>query len=104
MLERVLADGDAVIHPFVLGELALGSIRDRALVLQLLNTLQPALVARNVDVLNAIENWSLPSSGLGYVDVHLLCSVSLMVGCRLYTHDKRLRAAAQVLNLAMDLH
>lgn len=104
LLEHVLSNGDAVIHPFVLGELALGSIRNRALMFQLLNTLPSALVARNVEVLAAIENWSLSNSGLGYVDVHLLCSVSLMAGCRLYTHDKRLQLVAEVLHLALALN
>lgn len=93
-LTHLLDQGEVVMHPFVVGEIACGSLAQRPLVLDLLRGLPPAHVAEPDEVLNYIERARLHGKGIGYVDVHLLASTALSPGNRLWTRDKRLLAAA----------
>lgn len=90
------------MHPFVVGEIACGSLRDRLPVLELLQDLPAAAVAESQEVLEFIERRLLHSRGIGYVDVHLLASVALTEGSKLWTRDKRLRAVAVALGCAFQ--
>jgi hypothetical protein len=81
-------------HPFVLGELALGQLRQRATVLQALAELPQATIATEAEVLALIDQAGLAGSGLGYVDAHLLAATRLTQGARLWTRDRRLAAVA----------
>ncbi|MGK8196123.1 type II toxin-antitoxin system VapC family toxin [Burkholderia cepacia] len=92
--ERVL------IHPFVVGELALGSLRDRETVLDALRDLPAAAAATDDEVQRMIDVAPLYGLGIGYVDAHLLASVRLTSGSKLWTRDRRLLAAAERLQLA----
>lgn len=87
------------MHPFVLGEIACGDLRDRRSVLNLFARLPSAPVALNAEVMLLIEGQSLMGRGLAWVDVHLLASVLLGGTDRLWTRDKRLAAAADELNI-----
>ncbi len=87
------------MHPFVVGEIACGSLADRALVLELLQQLPAAMVAEPDEALGYVERHKLYGKGLGYVDVHLLASVAIGE-TKLWTRDRRLRAAAQELGCA----
>ncbi len=90
-----LLDGNAVVmHPFVTGEIACGSLADRSSVLELMSDLPPATIAEPQEVLDFIHRRSLHGKGLGYVDIHLLVSTILTDGVKLWTRDKRLRTAA----------
>ena len=95
--ERVLA------HPFVIGELALGSLRQRESILAYLQNLPQATVAGDTEVLRFVNQEALYGHGIGYVDVHLLASVRLTAGGSLWTRDKRLHAVAGRLGLAVAL-
>ena len=99
-LAALLDTASVLIHPFVIGEIACGSLADRATVLGLLQDLPRAVVAEADEVLVFIERHRLHGQGLGYVDVHLLAAVALTPGARLWTLDKRLRAAALALGCA----
>ena len=90
------------IHPFVVGEMACGNLRDRLSILELLQDLPAAAVAEVEEVLGFIGRHALHGKGIGYVDVHLLASVALTEGARLWTRDKRLRLAAQALGCAFE--
>ena len=85
-------------HPFIIGELALGSLRQRTRILQLLNSLPLAQVIEDWQVQDWIERHALYGRGIGYVDVHLLASARI-AGMRLWTMDKRLRDVARGLGL-----
>jgi predicted nucleic acid-binding protein len=101
LLER----GSVVMHPFVVSEIACGSLRDRASILELLQDLPSAIVAEGEEVLRFIERRGLHGKGIGYVDVHLLASVALTKGVTLWTCDKRLHLAATDLGCAFqDTH
>ena len=90
------------MHPFVLGEVACGSLGDRSSVLELLQDLPTATVAESEEVLGFVERHVLHGKGIGYVDAHLLASVALTEGAKLWTRDKRLHGAAQALGCAFQ--
>jgi predicted nucleic acid-binding protein len=99
-LVSLLESAKAATHPFVIGEIACGSLTDRQTVLSLLQDLPMATVADNDEVLAYVEHHKLYGKGIGYVDVHLLAAVALTEGASLWTRDKRLRAAAESLRCA----
>ncbi len=93
-LARTLDAGDVLSHPFVIGELACGNLANRRSILSLLGTLPPAQVATDDEVKAFIERRKLMGVGIGYIDVHLLASVALTRGSKLWTRDKHLAAIA----------
>jgi predicted nucleic acid-binding protein len=94
LVER-LEQFEVATHPFVIGELALGSLRQRELVLALLGGLSTATIAHHQEVLDFIASSGLWGRGIGYVDVHLLAACHLSPGMRLWTRDKRLTSIAE---------
>ena len=101
-LAAVLEGGRVLMHPFVLGELALGNLKNRGEVLALLGRLPASPTATDSEVLGLIERRALMGRGIGYVDVHLLASAALADLGRLWTRDRRLAEAATELELAFD--
>jgi predicted nucleic acid-binding protein len=99
-LTELLGRGAALTHAFVIGELALGNLRQRELVLRMLLRLPAASVATNAEVLRFIDHNALFGRGIGYVDVHLLAATRLTAGSQLWTLDKRLNEAAVQLGMA----
>ena len=99
-LAALLNGSRVLMHPFVLGELACGNLRNREMVLRLLKDLPRAAVATDEEVLFFIDRHALMGRGIGYVDAHLLAAVTLSDSARLWTRDKRLRALANELALA----
>lgn len=99
-LVDLLERNAVVMHPFVVGEIACGSLADRALTLELLQQLPMAVVAESDEVLGYIERHNLHGNGIGYVDVHLLASAAIG-GTKLWTRDRRLRAVARELGCAL---
>ncbi len=93
-LAALLEAGTVLMHPFVLGELACGNLRNRREVLDLLARLPAAPIATDAEALELIERRALMGRGLGYVDVHLLAAVLLEGTARLWTRDKGLASAA----------
>jgi predicted nucleic acid-binding protein len=101
LLARLLNSGRVLTHPFVIGELALGRLREREVVLAALSDLPRAVAATDPEVLSFIDRQALLGRGIGYVDVHLLAAVRLTAGAELWTKDNRLRHVAEELGLAM---
>ncbi len=99
-LAMLLNSARVLMHPFVVGELACGNLRDREGILHLLKALPQAPVASEAEVLSFIEQRHLMGRGIGYVDVHLLASVALAAPGSLWTRDKRLLAVAKDLGVA----
>jgi predicted nucleic acid-binding protein len=102
-LAELLEQSQVLMHPFVLGELALGSLRQREVVLSSMQDLPQVTVAIDSEVLGFIERRALFSLGIGYIDAHLLASVQLTQGASLWTRDKRLLAAAERFALATGI-
>jgi predicted nucleic acid-binding protein len=103
ILVQLLDADQVVMHPFVLGELALGNLPQRSLILGTLRLLPQAVTASHAEVLNFIEQHRLVGLGIGYVDVHLLAAARLTAGAGLWTRDKSLHDVAQRLALAAAL-
>jgi predicted nucleic acid-binding protein len=99
-LVGLLDRGEVLGHPFVIGEIALGGLRQRERILRALSRLPSAAVATHAEALHFIDRRALFARGVGYVDVHLLAAVSLTAGTRLWTHDKRLHEIADELGIA----
>lgn len=102
-MRRHLDRGEIVIHPFIVAELALGSLRDRRKTLALLDLLPQVRVARLSELRTMIEARRLYNLGIGLTDTHLIASVFLDPATQLWTRDKRLRQVAQTLGMHASL-
>jgi predicted nucleic acid-binding protein len=100
-LAQLLETEDVLCHPFVIGELACGSMRNREEVLGLLATLPQTLVADHDELVNLVQKHHLYGLGLGWIDVHLLGS-GLLSSCKLWTLDKALGETARRLGIAVS--
>lgn len=99
-LGALLLRDQALMHPHALGEIALGSIRNRDLVLARFLRLPVPNVAKEGHLLTLIETEGLAATGIGYTDAHLLASALLTPGGKLWTRDKKLLAQAERLGIA----
>ncbi len=99
-MAALLEAEEVVMHPYVLGEIALGSLRNRAAILEDLQALPAAAVAADEEVLALIERHRLFATGIGLVDAHLLASTLLTPKTKLWTRDRRLKEAAERLAIA----
>ena len=102
-LEKLLFDAEVVCHPFIIGELACGNIKNRSEILSLLQSLPMVSTIEFDEFLFFIDRNKLMGMGIGFVDIHLLASVQLS-GIPLWTADKKLRSAAIKLSLAYNLN
>lgn len=101
-LSSLLNSDLVLMHPFIIGELALGSLRQRETVLTALSDLPFVNVATDAEVLKFIDRCALFGRGIGYIDIHLLAAVRLTSGTRFWTGDKKLHDIAVQLGLAME--
>ena len=102
-LQRALRRGQVVIHPWVIAELALGSLRDRAKTLAILDLLPQAAMAQTSELRMLIEARSLYNMGIGLIDAHLIASTFLAPTTLLWTRDKRLRKVAENFRISAGL-
>ncbi|MGV1761861.1 type II toxin-antitoxin system VapC family toxin [Rhizobium sp. A22-96] len=94
-LRKIIEDDRLLCHPSVIGELALGSLRDRSSVMAFLAAQRGAVVATHDEVMTMIDRYGIFSMGIGYTDAHLLASVLIDPRASLWTRDERLRIAAE---------
>ena len=99
-LESLLQSGQVLVHPFIIGELAVGNLRRSESVLRDLHLLPRAVVATDAETLLSIEQFRLYGAGIGYVDAHLLISARISPDASLWTFDRRLHDAALRLKVA----
>ncbi len=102
-LTRRLNSGQVLMHRFVIGELALGSMQHRHVVLDALKNLPQTTAASDEEVMLFIEKHALFGTGIGYVDAHLLAAVRLTPGAALWTRDRRLLAESVRLGLCVNM-
>lgn len=100
-LVRELTEDEVACHPAVIEELALGSMRSRADVLRLLSELRSLPVLDHHELRTFVEAARLWGRGLSAIDAHLLGACRLVDGARLWTRDKRLKAAAAEVGVAV---
>ena len=102
-MRKQLNQGQIVIHPFIVAELALGSMRERSKTLALLDLLPQVRMAQLGEVRLTIEARRLYSLGIGLTDAHLIASVLINPSTLLWTRDKRLRKAAEGMGIHAGL-
>ena len=97
-LVNLLNDGEVACHPFIIGELACGNLKNRTILLSLLQALPIAATAEHKEVLTFIESQRLMGKGLGYIDVHLLAS-AILSRLPIWTFDKNLAQVSDMLHI-----
>ncbi len=102
-MRKRLNRGEIVIHPFIIAELALGSLRERAKTLALLDLLPQVRIPQLVEVRLMIEARRFYSLGIGLTDAHLIASIFLNSSTLLWTRDKPLRKVAEALGIHASL-
>lgn len=100
-LVGLVSSGKARLHPLIVMEIALGSLRDRPRFLTFLSTLRMVTAIADPAVTAFIDKAALFGTGIGAVDAHLLASCAAQEA-RLWTRDKRLEAQAERLGLAFS--
>lgn len=102
-MQRLLKDGQIVMHPFIVAEIALGSLHDRRKTLAELGALREVKVAQLTEVRHMIEVHSLYEKGIGLIDAHLVASCLLTQGTQLWTRDISLQSVAKFLGVHAHL-
>ena len=97
-LKQLLLDEQVVCHPFIIGELACGHLKNRKEIISLMLSLPKAEIVENDEILHFIENRKLMGLGIGLMDIHLLAS-SFLTHSLLWTIDKQLRTVSSKLNI-----
>jgi len=98
-LAALLDAEECCTHPFVMGEVACGNLRNRKEIIALLHALPRLHKVEDDEILFFIERNALSGRGVGLIDIHLLASC-LTERCELWTADKRLQAVATELRIA----
>jgi predicted nucleic acid-binding protein len=99
-LQRQLLHNNIAMHPFIVTELALGSLPDRHKTLVDLELLPRVRVAHINEVRSMIESRSLFRKGLGLVDAHLIAATLVTPGTVLWSRDKQLRSIAHTMGIS----
>ena len=102
-MQSLLTAKQVLVHPFIIGEIALGSLRKRDAILEGMRKLPSTIVARDEEVMDLIERQKLFGTGVGLVDAHLIAATLLSKDASLWTRDKRLHAVAERLGIAARL-
>jgi predicted nucleic acid-binding protein len=100
-LEQLLEEGEAACHPFIIGELACGNLKNRHEIIDLLNRLPQAPSASHREVMYFIENQSLMGRGLGYIDINIMASARI-ADMSVWTLDTRLEDAGRRLHINFE--
>ena len=101
-LIQLLEQGLVACHPFIIGELACGGIKNRHEIINRLNDLPSTDILDHYEIMEFIEYRKIMNKGIGYVDVHLLGS-ALVSEAPLWTLDKSLKKIANQLSIEYDV-
>jgi hypothetical protein len=102
-MARLLDAGQILMHPFIIAEIALGSLRNRRKVLEGMESLLEVRVAQLGEVRRMIEALALYSKGIGLTDAHLIASCLLTPGTKLWTRDVAMEKVAYALGISIRL-
>jgi hypothetical protein len=99
-LITLLNEGQVSCHPFIVGELACGNIKNRDEILSMLAALPGTPVADHEEIIHFISRHKLHGKGIGLIDAHLLAS-ALLSSSKLWTLDKSLASVAKTLKIGV---
>ena len=94
-LAVLLNQEQVVIHPFIIGELALGSLKNRGQAIHDLQLLPQISPATGQETLEWIERRRIFGKGIGWTDAHLLLAC-ILSNTELWTMDKPLAYVARL--------
>ena len=97
-LANLLNNGSVLCHPLIVGELACGNLKDRAIILSFLKLLPMSIEADHEEVLSFIEDNRLMGKGIGYTDAQIVAS-AVLTGIPIWTLDKKLAQVADELRV-----
>jgi predicted nucleic acid-binding protein len=100
---KLLQNGSIAMHPFVVAEVALGSLRERLKTLAQLDRLIHVKVANVAEVRLLIETQALYSKGIGLIDASLIASCLITPGTELWTRDLALQRVAKSMGIQANL-
>ncbi len=98
LLVKLLKRDLVCVHPMIVGELACGNLPQRQRFLQNMDSLPTTIDVSVDEAMHFLEAKYLYGKGLGWVDIHILCS-AFMTDVKVYTHDKSLQSCARSLKL-----
>ena len=99
-LADFLNEGVVLCHPFIIGELACGTLKNRNKILGMLASIPSIPVAEHDEVFGFISRHKIQGKGVGWIDAHLLASTYL-AKCRIWTLDKSLMKIAKSLKVSV---
>jgi predicted nucleic acid-binding protein len=99
-MARLLGNGQIVMHPFIVAEIALGSLHNRKTRLEEMEALLEVRVALLSEVRKMIEARALFSKGIGLTDAHLIASCLMTPGTKLWTRDAAMEKVARAVGVA----
>jgi len=102
-LDTLIANDQLCIHPFLIAELALGTLPERLKTLAYLDQLISIRPVRLEDVRHMIEARRLASTGIGLTDAHLIASCLATPGTQIWTLDGKLGKVAESLSIRTTL-
>ena len=102
-MEKYLGRGQIAMHPFIVAEIALGSLRNRKKTLDDMGALLEARVAALNEVRHMIEAHALYAKGIGLTDAHLIASCLITPGTQLWTRDGAMKKLAAALGILANL-
>ena len=102
-MEKYLSRGQILMHPFIVAEISLGSLRNRKNTLDAMASLLEVKVAAPSEVRHMIEAHTLYSKGIGLTDAHLIASCLITPGTQLWTRDVAMKKVAAALGILVDL-
>lgn len=102
-MEKRLRDGQIAMHPFIVAEIALGSLHKRRERLDDMDALLETRVAQLGELRHMIEARALYSKGIGLTDAQLIASCLMTPGTQLWTRDAALERAARGVGILVNL-
>jgi len=95
----LLNRGKIAMHPCVVAEIALGSLRNRRQKLGAMDQLRKVKVAQMSEVRRMIEAHSLYAKGIGLTDAQIIASCLLTPGTQLWSRDSAMKAIAAAIGV-----
>lgn len=100
-LVELLGVDEVGCHYLIAQEIALGPLRQRDVMLDLLANLRQFPAIGHHEILHLADRHRLWGRGLSVIDVHLLAAVAVTPGAALWTRDKRLKSACSDLGVRL---
>jgi len=100
-MQSLLNRGKIAMHPCVVAEIALGSLKNRQQKLGAMDSLRKVKVVQMREIRHMIEAHALYSKAMGLTDAHIIASCLLTPGTQLWTRDAATKAIAKIIGVSV---